>query len=170
MNALIPQDKPALSAHELYRFLSTAADPAMVWPRFAHWLLVDPADGVLRFVTAASPQMAIWAVADLYSRWIAGQKPKRKEWVAVTVIVASFGTDLAPVGNLTYVALAAAAAASDAEADPSGNGRAMAAYYAARAPIHAARAARANDVAAEAAARKRQAEKLWELTETEAAA
>ena len=166
MNApapIIPQDKPAVSAQELSRFLSSsAADPAMVWPRFAHWLLVDPTDGVLRFVTAASPQMAIWAVADLYSRWSAGQKPARMEWLSLTVIVASFGPE---AYDAARNAITAAAFASDAAANPAGNGRAQSAYYAAR----AARWATDNGNLI-AVARLRQAEKLRELTGTEVAA
>jgi hypothetical protein len=67
------------------RFLSaarTGADLSMVWPRFAHWLLIDPDCGVLRYAKRENSIASIKAVAELYARWIGGNKPSAEEWNA----------------------------------------------------------------------------------------
>src|SRR6266571_3756661 len=53
------------------RFLSViepGADLSLVWYQFAHWLLIDPEDGVIRFAKANKTREAIQQVADLYNR------------------------------------------------------------------------------------------------------
>src|SRR3990172_5460305 len=53
------------------RFISAIEpgdDLSFVWPQFAHWLLVDPEDGVIKFAKTDKAREAIWAVADLHSR------------------------------------------------------------------------------------------------------
>jgi len=57
------------------------ADLSKVWPRFAHWLLVDSQDGVIRFADAETGE-AIWGVAMLFAREIADEIPSDEEWEA----------------------------------------------------------------------------------------
>ena len=59
--------------------IAPGADLSMVWPKFTHWLLTDPQYGAICFADEMG-KAAIHAVADLLSRWIAGEKPSRSEW------------------------------------------------------------------------------------------
>jgi hypothetical protein len=56
------------------------ADLSGVWPRFAAWLLVDAEHGVIRFAKNERQRTAIQAVADLYSRQIAGETISKNMW------------------------------------------------------------------------------------------
>lgn len=66
----------------------------MVWPKFAHWLLLDAEFGVLRLAKNQRSREAILAVGDLYARKIAGNNPKTKEWRAAAA-AASYLTEYA---------------------------------------------------------------------------
>ena len=61
---------------EFLEAVQVGADLSMVWPRFAHWLLVDPEHGVIRHTKTDRTRKAIEDVAALYQRWISGEKPK----------------------------------------------------------------------------------------------
>ena len=80
------------------------ADLRMVWPQFAHWLLVDPTNGVIRFAKTERVKKSIEGVATLYARWNAGEKPAVSEWSAA--YDAAYAAD-------TYAAAAYADAAAD---------------------------------------------------------
>ena len=108
------------------RFLKAikpGADLSMVWPKFAHWLLINRENGVIRHAKQKPTKKAIQDVAELYQRWIKGDKPTTEEW-------------------LVSRSAAYAAAAADADAD------AYAAYAAADADADAAAAAYAAAAAA----------------------
>src|SRR5258705_8027203 len=65
------------------RFLSAielGADLSLVWYQFAHWLLVDPEDGVLKFAKTDKTKQAIVLVADLYGRAARGLLVEKREW------------------------------------------------------------------------------------------
>jgi hypothetical protein len=57
--------------------IPVGADLSLVWPRFALWTLHGlPA----KSLTRSDVKTAVDAVAELYERWIAGEKPKTEEW------------------------------------------------------------------------------------------
>ena len=130
--------------------IQVGADLSMVWPRFAHWLLADPDFGVIRHAKTDTSKKAISDVAALYSRWISGEKPVRKEWVAAAYAA------YAAAAYTAYTAYAAYAAADAADAADAAYAAAYAAYAATAAAASAYKYARMS-------ARRAQAEKLLEL-------
>ena len=131
------------------RFLSAiepGADLSLVWYQFAHWLLADPHDGVLKFAKADKTKEATQLVADLHGRAARGLLVKQHEWVSAR--------------KIAYAAYVAADAADPAAA---AYAAAYAAYAAADAADAAAAAADAYAAAARHKAYKRQADKLVEL-------
>jgi hypothetical protein len=102
------------------QFLSAAkpgADLSMVWPRFAHWLLVDETHGVLRHAKREKSKESIRRVAALYARWIVGDKPTHNEWAAAAyaaAAAAAYAAAYAAAADAAAAAYAAAAAAADA--------------------------------------------------------
>jgi hypothetical protein len=109
------------------RFLQApkvGADLSMVWPQFAHWMLVDPHAGVIKFAKTDTTRNAIQAVADLFSRWIAGVKPPREEWrrcrsnasAAAAVAAAAASASVAAYATATATAAFQAAASVEAAA------------------------------------------------------
>jgi len=127
------------------RFLSAiqpGADLSMVWPQFAHWLLVDPDHGAIRHAKAQSTRDAIQGVAALYSEWAAGKKPARERWLSARS--AAYAADAADAADAAYAAYAAAYAAAADAAD------ADAAYAAADAATAAADSAADSAAAADA--------------------
>jgi hypothetical protein len=141
------------------RFLSAiepGADLSLVWHQFAHWLLVDPQDGVIKYAKTDKTKDAIQLVAQLYDRAARGLLVEKKEWQrAQGVAYAAAAADAADAAaDAAYAAADAAYAAA-------------AAAYAAAAAAYAAAAAAAAAADAYATARrksyKRQADKLVEL-------
>src|SRR6185312_6935204 len=115
-------------------------DLALVWPRFALWMLCDL---VAKFAARApKTAKACAGVAALYDRWIAGDKPSTEDW-----------------GKARSVADAADAAAADASDDD--DAAYADAYAAADAAYAAAAAAADDDDAAYAAARRDARQKFW---------
>jgi len=141
----LPKENARLWPEQFLAAIRPGADLSMVWPKFAIWLLVDPADGVVKFAKNAAP---IQAVANLYQRRIAGDEPSITEWKSARQ--AAYAAYAAAAAYAAYAAAAYAAAAA-AYAD--------AAYAAA----YAAAAYAAAYAAAEQAAIIRQSEKLLEL-------
>jgi hypothetical protein len=149
--------------------IEPGADLSLVWYQFAHWLLVDPEDGVIQFSKTDKTKKAINQVAELYGRAARGLRVEKHEWesahktaaAADAAAYAAAAADAAAYAAATADAAAYAAAAADAAA--------YAAYaaYAAAAAAYAAYAAAAAAYAADAAARRkafrRQADKLIEL-------
>ena len=92
--------------------IPVGADLSMVWPQFAHWLLVDATDGVIKFAKKEATKLAIAAVGALFARWIAGDKPSSDEWWAARS--AAYAYAYAYADAAAYAAAYAAAAAADA--------------------------------------------------------
>jgi len=102
---------PAFSKAWPERFLSAprvGADLTTIWPKFAHWLLVDQDHGVIRLTKAEGTKTEIWNVASLYARWIGGDIPTKGEWRLAAAAAYAYAA---------YAAAYAAAAAADADAD-----------------------------------------------------
>ena len=136
------------------------ADLSMVWPRFAVWLLVDNEHGVVKFASEKS-KIAIEAVADLYSRQIAGETVTRDQFdqaarYAAAAYAAAYAA--ADAADAAYAYAAADAAAAYAAADA-----AAAAYAAADAAAARGGANAAERVSVREDARRIQASKLLEL-------
>lgn len=112
---------PARAKNWPHLFLDSIREGAeleLVWPKFAHWLLVDPADGIIRVAKTKPIEEAIRQVAELYRRWVSGDKPDSKEWLAAAA-AASYAYADASDTYASYAAAAAtyAAAAASADAD-----------------------------------------------------
>jgi hypothetical protein len=160
------------------KFLSAiqpGADLSLVWPRFAHWLLVDPKDGVIRFASGEGIE-AIKNVAILFDRLINGEKVSQSEWLnAASSAGWSAARSAARAAMAAWSARSSAAnaawsaARSAARAAMAAENAAMAAANAAWSAEGAAEraawsAANAAD-SAEGAAESLQAKKLIELLE-----
>ena len=113
------------------------ADLSGVWTCFAVWLLTDAEHGVIRFAKNKRQRTAIQAVAELYSRQIAGETISKNAWQSAA--------------NAAYAAAANAAYAANAYAANAAYAAAANAAYAAAAAADAAYAADAADAAAYAA-------------------
>lgn len=120
--------------------IPVGADLSMVWPKFAHWLLMDPEHGVHRFPTGDRSRTAIQSVGDLYARWIAGESPTKEAW--------------RPAWDAAWRARTTAAETAGWAAGYIVDGSGLQA-------VHATTAAAAATLSADA--RKQQAEKLIEL-------
>ena len=121
------------------RFLKAipvGADLSNVWNQFAHWLLIDEQDGVIRFANKEATRAAILTVGELYGRAAGGDVIEAAVWQKA----AAYAAD----------AYAAAAAAYAADA-----------YAADDAYAYAADAAAADDT--RQAAYKKMADKLVDL-------
>jgi hypothetical protein len=141
------------------RFISATpvnADLSLVWPQFAHWMLVDQEFGVIQFTKRENTRKAITDIADKYQRWAqTGANPlKYGDWMKLrrdaAYAAAAYAADAAAAAA-AYAAYAAAAAAYAADA-----AAAAAAYAAAYAADAAAAAIRGKW-------RVAQSEKLLEL-------
>ena len=113
--------------------IEPGADLSLVMARWFVWMLVDPTDGVIKYVKSSKAKAAIQCVAELYQRQINGCEVSIEEFRET-----------------------AAAAAYYPEADPA------AAYYPASA-YYAYSACYGDSVAVGFQARKKQAEKLIEM-------
>ena len=121
------------------------ADLSNVWNQFAHWLLIDERDGVIRFAKKEATRAAILTVGELYGRAAGGDVIEAAVWRKARAAAAA------------YAAAAYAAAAYDAY---------YAAYYAAAAAAAydaAAASAAAYAAAARQAAYRKMADKLVDL-------
>ena len=85
------------------------ADLSGVWTCFAVWLLTDAEHGVIRFAKNKRQRTAIQAVAELYSRQIAGETISKNAWQSAAYAAAA-------AADAAYAADAYAAAAADAYA------------------------------------------------------
>ena len=120
----LPAEPAQLWPTRFAQAIPIGRDLSMVWPRLAHWLLVDEAQGVIRFANTDQTRDSIRAVAALFARHIAGDPPSADEW-----------------RSARYAAAAARyAAAADAAADAAA--AAAAARYAARSDHYEALAAK----------------------------
>jgi len=102
------------------RFLSAiepGADLSLVWYQFAHWLLVDPKDGVIKFSKAERTKDAINEVASLFNRAMRGLTVEMAEWDKARRNAAAYAAAAAAVPAAAVHAAAYAAAAAAAYAD-----------------------------------------------------
>ena len=133
--------------------IKPGSDLALVWPRYAHWLLTEE---VPQFIKRKQYLASLAEVGALYKEWMTGTKPTTERWMkarrnaAHAAYADAYAYAAAAAADAAYAA-AYAAAAADAAAD---------AAYA---------AAAAADAYAAAAARQqcwiRQSNKLIELLE-----
>ena len=88
--------------------IKVGSDLSMVWPKFAHWMLLDPEHGVIRFAKKEKTKQAIQRVGELYELKVAGKEPTKQEWKDAAA--AAYAADAADDAD------AAAYAADDADA------------------------------------------------------
>ena len=99
------------------RFLSAiepGADLSLVWYQFAHWLLVDPEDGVIKYAKTDKSKNAITEVASLFNRAQRGLTVERAEWDGARRNAYAAYAD-ADAAYAAYAAADAAYAAADKE-------------------------------------------------------
>ena len=162
----LENDRSMLWPEQFLSAPAVGADLALVWPRFAVWLLVDPTCGVFQFAKSDRSKKAIEDVADGYLAVIKGEA-KTPNWAELRAAAYAANAAYAAyaVANAAYAA-ADAAAAYAAYAAANAADAAYAAAYAADAYAAADAAAAAY---AAAGLRKRgefreaQANKLLEL-------
>jgi hypothetical protein len=97
-----------------YNAIKEGSDLKLVWPRFAHWLLIDPEFGVIKYASTPDTKSAIEKIADLFDRWIAGNKPADDEW-ALAALAADLAAARADLAAARAAARAAALAADLAD-------------------------------------------------------
>lgn len=98
------------------RFLSAinpGADLTKVWPKFAHWLMVDPEYGVIRFARDNQVREAIQGVADLYAD---GDWPSAAAVATAAATADAAANDADDAAAADAAATAAATATADAAA------------------------------------------------------
>jgi hypothetical protein len=118
---------------EFLEAIRPGADLSNVWYNFAHWLLIDPADGVIKYAVKDSERDAIKGVAALFERSLRQQEVAQSEWQK-----AKNAADAAAYDAAAYAADAAAAYAADAAAYAAYAAAYDAAAYAADAAAYAA--------------------------------
>ncbi len=145
------------------RFTNTIApgsNLAMVWPKFAYWLLTEE---VPLHIKNEKAKVVLAEVAALYKEWIDGTKPIAERWLnARKKAHAAYAAYAAAAAAADAAAAAYAAAAAAAAADAAA-AYAAAAYADATATDAAAYAAYADATAARIASYRRQADKLIEI-------
>lgn len=67
--------------YEFIEAVPVGVDLSLVWPKFLHWLLVDPEHGIIKFITKEDWKKAVLEVAALYQRKINGEDVKPNEWL-----------------------------------------------------------------------------------------
>ena len=106
----LPVEEARAWPEAFYSAIKEGSDLELVWPRFAHWLLIDPEFGVIKYASTPDTKSAIEKIADLFDRWIAGNKPADDEW-ALAALAAALAADLA--ADLADLAADLAALAAD---------------------------------------------------------
>jgi hypothetical protein len=151
----LPESEALLWPTLFAQAIPVGADLSLVWPRFAHWMLVDATAGVTRFARSDRTREAIKAVAKLFQRQLDGGSVSPEEWRAARS-AAAYAADAAAYAAYAADAAAyaadAAAYAADAAAAAAADDAAAAAADAADAADDAADAAADDDAAAAAAA------------------
>ena len=145
----LPDEKSQAWPVRFAEAIPVGADLSLVWPRFAHWLLVDDRDGVIRFAKTDDQRKAIQDVAKLYQDTINGVEVSIYTWRNASAASAAYAD--AASASAAYAAYAAAA---------------YAAYAASASAAYAAYAAAASAAAAADARSKhyeKMADKLVEL-------
>ena len=148
------KDRPRFT-EQLAQAIPVGADMTMIWPKFAHWLLVDPKDGVIRLAETDQVRDAINTVGSLFQRWIDGDKPSVGEWESAESAARATSAESAEWSAERSAARSAARAAWSAQSAASAQSAESAARSAARSAESAA--------SAQSAERQKQRDKLFEL-------
>lgn len=128
--------------------IKVGADLSNVWNQYAHWMLLDPEYGVIRFAKHEKTKASIERVGKMYGLAANGENQTKQEWradaasayaaAAASAYADADSADVDAANSAAYAADSAAyAAAADADA------------------VYAADAAAAADADAYAAARKK---------------
>jgi hypothetical protein len=167
----LPNDLAMTWPERFLDAIPVGKDLSLVWPKFAHWMLLDSEYGVIRFAKTEKTRTVIQKVGELYKQSSEGIEIEKDIWFAASASAsASASADAA-----AYAASAASAAAdADAAAAYAAYAAADAAAYAASAAADAASAAAAADAAsaaaayaASAAADTADARTKWRITQSE---
>ena len=92
--------------------IKVGADLSNVWNQFAHWMLLDPEHGVIRFAKKEKTKEAIERVGKMYGQAAMGKTPDKQEWKDAAAYAAAAAAD----ADAAAYAADAAAAAYDAAA------------------------------------------------------
>ena len=95
--------------------IKVGADLSMVWPKFAHWMLLDPEHGVIRFAKKKKTKLAIQRVGELYGLKVAGKEPTKQDFKDAAAYAADAYAYAYAAAAAAY-AVAAYAASADADA------------------------------------------------------
>lgn len=100
---------------QFLKVIRVGADLSMVVPKFIHWLLVDPEDGIVKF---SFNKPIVQTLATLYERKINGETISLKKWFSIrkTAYAASAAASTATAYAAAASAYASAASASAAAA------------------------------------------------------
>ena len=97
--------------------IKVGSDLSIVWPKFAHWMLLDSEHGVIRFAKKENTKQAIQRVGELYGLKVSGKEPTKQEWNDAAAAVAAAAYAAADdAAAAAYDAAVAAAYAADAAA------------------------------------------------------
>jgi hypothetical protein len=96
--------------------IKPGADLSGVWPKFAHWLMVDPEHGVIRWAKREDSKAAIKLVAALYESGVMPTKEDARKARAAAAAAAAYDDAAAAAAYAAYAAYAAADAAAAAYA------------------------------------------------------
>jgi len=102
---------------EVKKLIKNHKDITSIWSKFAVWLLVDPADGVLQYVKNEGSRVAIGRVAELYANGGTEEEFRAAAHAALDAALAADGAlaaALAAAAAAAYAALDALDAAADA--------------------------------------------------------
>ena len=93
--------------------IKVGADLSNVWNQFAHWMLLDPEHGVIRFAKKEKTKEAIERVGKMYGQAAMGKTPDKQEWkdAAAYAAAAAAAYAAADADAAAYAAAAYAAAA-----------------------------------------------------------
>ena len=89
--------------------IKVGADLSMVWPKYAHWMLLDPEHGVMRFAKIEKTKAAILRVGELYGLKVAGKEPAKQAFRDAAAYAAAYADADADAAD-AYAAASYAAA------------------------------------------------------------
>lgn len=105
----LPNNEAKRFAVEFLEAIPVGADLSLVWPTVAHWLLLDPGQGVIGSAQTDETRSAIEQVASLYGRMVHGEQIEVRDFRNAVQSAGPLGE-----GQAAQVVCGAAEAASDA--------------------------------------------------------
>lgn len=105
----LPNDKAMLWPEKFLNAFEVGKDYTKVRNKFAVWLLIDPNDGVIKFMDSDNRNI-IEDVANLHQRVVDNDPPKNMEWATTRVAVRATTARVAAVDATARVAAVDAAA------------------------------------------------------------